>query len=386
MLNSSLEVCFVACDVGSAVHFAAQAEALRRRGCRVRAFAVSGPAIQKFQEQGLHPESFHSQGSKGIEYLIARIGSTAAVVLTSVGNFFAAKLHGQLAIRLKQVSRWAYYDNPEPFVPGGYSSTAAMVMESVQVVLFANQNLANIPIYYKKGLEFDFSGKPRVGLGYYPIDQAEKIALTRRHLVGRAKLRAQIVSPGPSPEDTTPSIWVYFGGNNTVYFSHALPAFLRFLTEALEREVDLSRIVILLQQHPGAKKDNYDAQQILDWVSAHGNDKGAPILLLSNLSSDQAQVAADVAFYYQTSMGPQFILAGIPTIQIGHETYSDILVKNALIPSVCNTNAFLEIIPILIEGALPKPEKEMVLKGLGIRENWADFLQQTLEIFLTHQK
>ncbi len=53
---------------------------------------------------------------------------------------------------------------------------------------------------------------------------------------------------------------------------------------------------------------------------------------------------ADAAFYYQTSMGPQFVLAGIPTVQIAHETYQDILVKNKLSPSVTDVEQFLDVL------------------------------------------
>jgi hypothetical protein len=60
-----------------------------------------------------------------------------------------------------KIPRLAYYDNPEPFVPGGYSHTAAEVMREAQGILFANETLAKATIYSEIGKEVDFGSRKR---------------------------------------------------------------------------------------------------------------------------------------------------------------------------------------------------------------------------------
>ena len=102
-----------------------------------------------------------------------------------------------------------------------------------------------------------------------------------------------------------------------------------------------------------------------------------PKVILSDFSSDHAQVLADAALYYQTSMGPQFVLEGIPTIQIGHETYEDILVKNGFATSVTNAKGFAQFVEKLEE--IDQVSKKDLLKSLGVKENWADRLENIIK-------
>ena len=167
---------------------------------------------------------------------------------------------------------------------------------------------------------------------------------------------------------------VNFGGNNEEYFSKALPAFLSLLKDGMG-QTDFTNLVIILQQHPGAKAKNIDRNTFEHWTYTHRETPQAPKMFISDFSSDDAQTLADGALYYQTSMGPQFVLAGIPTIQIGHETYEDILIKNRLSPSVISVDQLISV----IEGLnYPKGEvhQGLILDSLGIKKNWL----QTLEI------
>jgi hypothetical protein len=374
---SKATVCLIACHGGPADHFATYAETLIKQGYDVQIHAT-GPALKKFQDRNIEVKSAFSldqlspDEEDSLAQAIAKTCSTASIVITDVGHAFDVKIQQALSIYAAEIPRFAYYDNPEPFVPGGYSSTAAVVMHYAQGVLFANATLAKALIYGEVGKEVDFADKLRFGIGYYPVSQAEKIAGLRKsdHDTARSTF---LMNNGI--EDTGQKVLVYFGGNNEEYFSKAFPAFLSYLGQT-----DLKDAIIVLQQHPGAKVSNGDVQQVETWLLEYSQNK----IIVSDFSSDAAQILADAALYHQTSMGPQFVLAGIPTVQIGyeidelgHEIYEDILVRNQLAPTVTNSERFAAVIGNLEK--LSEMPKQDLLNGLGIKEDWQDVLETTIE-------
>lgn len=371
-------VCLIACHGGPADHFATYAEVLAKKGYEVQIHAT-GPALKKFQERGIEVKTAFSLDNltadeeDSLANGIAKTCSASPIIITDVGHIFDVKIQKALNVHAHESRRFAYYDNPEPFVPGGYSSTAAEVMEVSEGILFANDNLARAKIYSASGKEIDFADKKRFGIGYYPVSQAEKITEKRKsdHDIARSSFLIK-----NKIEDTGQKILVYFGGNNEEYFSKAFPAFLSFIAEASER-IDLKNTVILLQQHPGAKVKNLDGQQIEALSKKYEGQANMPKIVLSDFSSDNAQILADAAFYYQTSMGPQFVLEGIPTIQIGHETYKDILVRNHLALSVTNADMLAQVIGNLEK--MDKMPREDLLSSLGIKEDWPERLEKAIK-------
>lgn len=203
----------------------------------------------------------------------------------------------------------AYYDNLEAFVPGGYSESVEIVAKEATGVIYANK------------------------IGYCPVDKAYKIRAKR----------------GVNQRRTI----VYFGGNNRVYFEEAFPAFCKML-----EGIDRSKYRIIHQQHPGAKGKGLDECALME---------------RSNMSVEEAMVAADFAIYYQTSLAAQFALAGIPTIQAGHEVYEDVLVRNGL----CETAHSAEELKRALENAKVSDESQL-LEELGYRSNWPELLEQAL--------
>ena len=172
-------------------------------------------------------------------------------------------------------------------------------------------------------------------------------------------------------------VCVYFGGNNEEYFSKAFPAFLSFVLQATQ-QADLSNTIIVMQQHPGAKIKNQDGRQLALWLEGVGARSAMPQIILSDFSADEAQLIADAALYYQTSMAPQFVLAGIPTIQIGHEIYEDILVKSG---AALTVNSPLELVDALVNfEKTNKPSLRDFLDYLGFKEDWPQRLEN--ELFL----
>ena len=92
------------------------------------------------------------------------------------------------------------------------------------------------------------------------------------------------------------------------------------------------------------------------------------------MTIEEAMIAADYAIYYQTSLAAQFILAGIPTIQAGHNTYEDLLIRNHLCESVTTAEE--------LQAALEKakvPNEQKLLEDLGVRSNWPELLEQALQ-------
>ncbi|HEX4839509.1 MAG TPA: hypothetical protein VFU89_03600 [Rhabdochlamydiaceae bacterium] len=374
MLFLAAAIGFIVCHGGPADHFATFADHLSQDGEEIEIYA-SGPALKKMQERGIAvqvPFSVDQLSPEEEDTLADQIAekcSTAKVVVIDVGHPFDIKVQKALALRAPKVLRIAYYDNPEPYVPGGYSSVAADVMQSAQKILFANSNLTQSSIFHSPGKEIDLRNQKRVGVGYYPIHQAEKIA--QRRIEEKPALRQTLLQKN-GLIDKGQKILVYFGGNNEEYFLKALPAFLSLLEQGMEQS-DFTNLVIVFQQHPGAKAKNIDRHLVEEWTSKHLTPK----IIVSDCNSDDAQTVADGALYYQTSMGPQLVLAGIPTFQIGHETYEDILVRNKLIPSVTNVDQLIDSIDRLNQTKKEVP-RGIILEGLGIKEDWLQTLKSAL--------
>jgi hypothetical protein len=380
MSLSAKVICFVACHGGPADHFSVFSEKLIQEGCTVQVYAADS-MVKKFQDRNIPATSFHLEGITSVEEevlakKIAESCKKAFVLLTDVGHSFDERLQKALQEKAPEVLRLSYYDNSEPEVPGGYSEIAAKVMKASQGVLFANAHLATSPLYQGKGKQIELPLEKRVGVGYYPIAQAEKIA--KRRQKEKASLKSQFFKKQGIVEKDQ-KVFVYFGGNNEEYFKSAFPSFLNFLSQSMKKE-DLSNQVMVLQQHPGAKILGRDRKLLELWLNTHEKDGKAPRIVLSQDSTEDMQVLADAALYYQTSMGPIFALAGIPIIQVAHETYLDVLVRGKLCPSVTNASEFFKAISEISPQKLSKEKEQVILQSLGLQENWFSVLQTNLTI------
>lgn len=375
--SADFHLCFLVCHGGPADHFATFVENLSPT-TSIEIYAT-GPALEKLQQRGIkvtNPFSLEKISDREEEDLaeqIAKACSSANAVITDVGHPFDIKIQKALARFATKVPRIVYYDNPEAYVPGGYSTIAAEVLQEAQLILFANAHLAQASIFQTPHKKIDLANHKKVGVGYYPLHHAEKIAKRRNE---ERSLMRQSFFKKHNLLDKSQKILVYFGGNNEEYYSRAFPAFLSLLEQAMMKS-DFTNLVIVLQQHPGAKVKNIDKAQFEHWIDQHKVPQ-APKMFLSDSHSEDAQILADAAFYYQTSMGPQFLLAGIPIIQIGHETYEDILVKNKLSPSVTKRDAFIDILDHLSDTPSNIPH-QVILEGLGIKTNWLEVLQTAIK-------
>ncbi len=356
MLMAIPIICYIACHGASSDHFATFIQSKASENVEIRVYAAQDMS-KKFSEV----KRIFALNNVDDSEAIAKECADASLVITDVGHLFSATIHRALEKHAPNARRVAYYDNPESYVPGGYSETAKAVMQAAQVVLFANANLASETLYSSPAVAIDLTAQKKIGLGYYPLAQAELIAeqRTNRQADERAKFldACQI-------KDIKQKICVYFGGNNEEYFEKVFPAFLTILDEAAGSE-DLSQHLFVLQQHPAAKKSNRDAQQLARLQHVK--------IIVSNVASDIAQIIADQALYYQTSMGPQFVLAHIPTSQVGHERYDDVLVRNNLIDSI---TTYQQLASTLTSSQMQNIPRELLLSGLGISSEWPKNLSE----------
>lgn len=350
-------ICYLACHGASSDHFATFIQNTQSESVEIRVYSAHDMA-KKFEDKQI-PVYGKFQLDDDAQ-ILAKECSVVSVVITDVGHKYAATLQAALSVHAPKARRMAYYDNPETFVPGGYSETAKLVMQAAQEVLFANANLATDTLYSSPGVAIDLSKQKKIGLGYYPLAQAQAVAKQKQSRQSEERLKL-LESFGM--KDSGQNITVYFGGNNEEYFEKAFPAFLSLL-EGAAKAIDLSSHLFILQQHPAAKKTNRDANQVsrLEHVKMH----------VSNVDSDIAQIVADRAMYYQTSMGPQFVIAGIPTTQIGHERYEDVLVRGKLIESITTVD---ELKTYLCTPASQNTPPETLLSALGINPEWPQVLQ-----------
>jgi len=340
------EICLVACHGGAANHMALYSEALSVEGYAVKIYGA-GAALESFKKSGVACSTF-TKDQEGLEHLIEKCKG-AALIITDLGDPFDVEIHQGFKERLSAIPRAAYYDNPEQEVPGEYGVNAKRVHSLANYVLFANSNLA--------------TGDSHFGIGYYPESAAKKIAQRREDEA--EKMRTQFFGDHKI-EDKGQQLLVYVGGNNSEYFDKAFPAFLRMISS------DLSDSIIVLQQHPGAKKENKDRNALELWQKGQAD---GPQLLVSQWNSSDVQVVAGKMLYYQTSMAPQFALAGIPTIQVGHEVYDDLLVRERLCLVATSGVALCEA----LKEDSTLPSAVTIKKGLGMDDHWEKRLVEAVQ-------
>lgn len=344
-------ICFIVSHAGPAEHFAAFQEALVENNYEVKVFAADA-AARKLSDLKSPIQKFEI-GDESLDSLVEHCQS-CSLVITDVGHPFSERIHCALRDRASHCQHFAYYDNPESFVPGGYSETAKKVMDASSGVLFANMNLVQ---------DATFKSYPkRVGIGYYPLEKAENIACARREDLSnkRQRLFDQL-----GFADHGQRLLFYYGGNNEVYFNKAFPALLQFLEDGIDPET-----LIFLQQHPGAKKENSDGQLLAQ------TRRVSQQLKVSPLTTDESLVLADGALYYQTSMGPLYAIAGIPAMQVGHQTYSDILVQSGIAVSSTTKEQFHQGLSNLLQANLAATSSNNLKQRLGISKEWKENLCQ----------
>lgn len=374
-------VSFVVHHAGAAEHFSAFAQQLIASGYELNVWAT-GIGEKKLTEKGIEVKhSFKVEGLNPEErgYLANEISMNCrnTFVITDVGHPFDAEL--QQTFASKQVMSMPYYENPENYVPGGYSQRFLNVVKNAMRIGFGNSNLAEEPLFSAPGELIKFEDQvKRNGIGYYPVGDAEKIALSR--IENRAAVRAQFFKDHGLKDDQKIKILAYLGGNNDEYFNEAFPAFLSFVCAALHDEIDLSDLIIIFQPHPGAIELNKDGIQLDQWIKVHENHPYLPTFI--RYLPEDALLMADALAYHQKSTTPIYALAGIPAFQTGKESYLDIPVKLGIFPSITTKEHFVSYIQALKEGSVRVPnegDREAIYKAIGYKPDWFERLKTIID-------
>jgi len=377
-------VCFIVCDSGPATHFAAFAKSLLvRSNLRINIYA-SGPALEKFQTLNLSDNiclfqfilnelnNEEEEEELAIKLIDSCLMEGAQTIIVDIANKFDIKLqeaYNKLDLALHNIHFWCYYDNPEEYVPGGYSIRSEEMIKLSKNVLFANINLVkrDSKIFSLPNIMINFNNKNIQGIGYYPTDIAEN--LQKRREIERKTLRAKY------GWNNIKYLFVYFGGNNKIYYNQAFPAFLSFLSQ-IDHNI-LEDIMFLIHQHPAAKKQNHDGLLFQEWLVKNNHIQA----MLSQLTSDEAQIIADGVLYYQTSMAPQFILIGLPVIQVGHEIGEDILIKHNLCKTAANAIELMNELKVLKNTCQLSnniQQKQLIYGAIGYTVDWSENLRNTI--------
>jgi len=344
-----LSICFITAHPNPANHFAEYVQVYEEKGIPYKVLAEKNVAYKFSKGRSNVVEMDFSLNEDGLIELLDKEVQSQNIVITDIAGQCFAAFHKWLKEKHPSIKRAVYYDNPEKYVPGGYSEMADKVIEHAQLVIFANQSLVHKGIEKEVGAPIDLSEKDLIGIGYYPKTEANQIAALRNHKDRRSKFFVQ-----NRIEDRGQKIYVYVGGANEEYYERAFPHFIKLVSEIKD-----DNAIWILQQHPRAKVDgNRDAKLI---KKSHLDQ-----FIISEVSTPEALSIADGVFYYQTSMAAQFVFAGIPLIaQIGHEPYDDLLIR-AGYPFISNADEFLHIPP---PGNTVSLEKE-----LGMDTNWKENL------------
>jgi hypothetical protein len=343
-------VTFLVCHIGPAEHFAYFAKVLSDSSIPIR--IISGENEERvFSSKGIPTIPYKDD----LEYL-ALLCQDASCIITDVGFEKHEKLHRRFSAHPRH---FAYYDNPESFVPGGYSETAAKIIKTASGILFANADFATHPICFPEGIPIPYEGKNIHGIGFYPwMIKAKTLRSERGSLYeGKkdeylAKLRLR---------DRIKKVILYLGGNNAAYYDQAFPAFLEIF-EAASYEIDFSDTLLVLAQHPVPKKSP-TAKDFLLFSEKKGvlaSNPKAPVLHRALDPTDELLLFAYYVCYYQTSISPLLWAAGVPFFQIGHAPYNELLITTGKCPAVTSSK---ELLPALQKEPTPPLEGDFALFG-----------------------
>ncbi len=361
-------VCFVTDHPNSANHFAEFALAFQDRDIPCKMIAEK-KICSSFSQLKASPIAFDSLALETEEGFAAveKEAAKAAILITDCAGPHWEKLHLRLSQKFPKIKRCVYYDNPERFVPGGYSERAAKIASVANTVLFSNKAMAETGVEKEPGILMDLAGKQLIGIGYYPTSEAEKILRIRQDPIKAKEFKEAFFERHQIDNRTPFRVFAYIGGANEYYYTKAFPHFINLLrTLAESGEPALEHSIFILQQHPRAKTDGSpDGRAIREFLLEEKLPKTCR-LLLSDLTTIEALAISDAALYYQTSMAAQFALANIPCVmQIGPDTYPDLLIR-AGFPSITSSEQLKKAL------ALPSSQCETAKleRELGRDPDW----------------
>jgi hypothetical protein len=320
----ALIITFIVSHPGPAEHFAAFARELEDRNLDCTLIARD-TALKKLENSGLNVIQFSEEALQA--------AAKSQLIFLEVCDVRMAELPRKLG----KERCVAYYDNPEKEVPGGYKDNAKKVIEAAGRVIYAIEDL-----------------------GYYPVEKVEEF---RKMRISQAERKEAFFRDQGIKNPEGKKAIVFFGSANSAYYEGAFPRLLEILEKV---QGHLPNHLFILQRHPRSS------------IEAGSKLPSGVIVTDDKFAFDDAVALADVALYYQTSAAPQFVLAGIPTLQVAHEVNADLLIRNRVCQVATTPEEFIDCIS---QVSVSDPEKVSGL--LGIRSDWKERLYKTVQQLLT---
>lgn len=338
-----LSICFLTAHPGPANHFVEYAKVYEERSVPYQILSGEGTA-GKFTSAGLKVTILTNQEP----------ALDASMVIFDTSQ---TELAAKIKEKYPNIKRVLYYDNPDAFVPGGYSESIAKAVKVSDAILFANANFLSNPIYSAVDNPIDLQNVERLATGYFPLQEAEKIAETKQ--TKAAELRAAFFEQH-GLEDKGQKIITYLGGANSEYYEKAFPAFCKLIF-SLEPE-KYRDVIFAIQQHPRAKDTGSPDLKILETFGDNG-----PAVVVSKLPTIDAVAISDQVHYYQTSMAAQVAFAKILPVQIGHQVNADVMVASGF-PTVTDAEQLAVILQK--KDGVERERLTSLTKMLGINPDW----------------
>lgn len=370
-------ICFIASHTGPAQHFYRFAQEIAAdRKVEIHAIGAASDALRPLNSARVKhlKDSAHSFEA-GLEALVQKC-KEASMIIIDIGSEESLVIVKRLRLEFPGKNIVVYYDNPENYVPN-YSELAVEIMQLGSSVWTANASYESDPLFTEGELEIALPSFPPTGIGYYDKAKVEELKARR---ADSADERAKFFQ-AHDLEDRGQRIVTFFGGNNSRYFDHSLLKMLSLLEKAIA-VTDLSDTILVLQQHPVARREEKkDAPIMQKWYEQNAVNRHCPQVVVSKIpSSDVAQVVSDGALYDQTSMSIQFAWIGMRVAQVG-ECDEDILYRKKIAPHLENAEVMGKWLTFLGKASAEAAEEDGSFEdAIGYKLDWADRLRAAVGI------
>ncbi len=379
-LLTGLSVCFFSCHPAPANQFIDLSTIAKEAGATC-VYIAGGESSYKILSPHSKDTHFFSIDSE-LDLTASKIAdliSTCDILITDLPNPFTQLVVSNLKGRASAVKLVGYYDNPETFVPGGYSKQVGKVVQYLDAIFFRNGLHEAMPIFSELGCAMDLDAVKKVGIYYSSIPkEVERMKVQRqdRFLQRKRFFEHQKLS------DRGQQLVLISGGANSVFYHETIPHFLHLLEESIKSGL-LPDSTIVYQQHGRAKTEdgNPDGKQILAWKASFLDPFSGPKpeFVFSHLPFNDAVVLSDFILYHQTSDNAKFYLLGIPTLQVSKEPYPDLLIRNGLIECASTPEILTHVWNQAKKDPSPKIHKDVVYKEMGYSPDFSVIFTYSLK-------
>lgn len=338
-MSSSL--CFIASQVPAAVHFYEFASFLR--DYKPTELILAGSASLALG--GLNPDIVAHFSDDFADSLLGTVQKckNASHVIIDLGTDESTQIYEELRRVYPEKEIIVYYDRYEDHYTG-YRSCAYKVLKEARV-WFANTHFLHQEVYDLDKTEIQFTPGQRVGIGFYPMYEVERLRSARA--TSRSRVRQRFFSRH-GLKRRWHKVISYMGGATESYFKRVFPRVLENLEKVIEKR-NLSAFVFVLQKHPATKFDPRDLVSLRKWKDRNKENPFRPKFVISESSSEELEVASDAIWFDKPGRSMDWALAGIRVAQVRHKTILHHLVTRGISPSLITAkgmSAWFQAFPI----------------------------------------